>query len=151
MADMKLAHTIKLRVFINEDEDYEKIREKLVSLFPFDLEQNKINIQKTIALGAKENKIIILKIKITKDSLINQFIKSLDKKLGDQKEILIKQLSSRTDEQGRFFIRLDKKQLLKNRFKITDSGSCFHIEMHVAAFPMNKENAMQAAKSILKA
>ena len=38
---MKLVHNIVISVFVKPEEDYEKIKEKLLSLMPFDIEIEK--------------------------------------------------------------------------------------------------------------
>lgn len=149
---MKLAHSIRVSVFVKQGEDIELIRTKLLSLIPFDAGKEKIGIKETKASGFNQKDIKIFEIVLSKDRHINEFLKDLSDKLSaGQKEILLRQISSRLDSQLRFFIRLDKDQLLKNNdVLITDSGNCFHITISIAAFPARVENAVKSIREIFK-
>ncbi len=148
---MKLAHQIKLSVFAKPEDDMGLIKKGALSLIPFDIEKEKIELKETKADGFNKKEVRILEIELKKDRHINEFLKSLTNKLNpEQKGILIKQLNSRLDGQLRFFIRLDKDRLLKDELHITDSGNCFHITLSIAAFPARIENAIKILKEIFK-
>ena len=147
--NMKLAHYIKLSVFIHEDEEREPIYKKLLSLVPFDLKEQKITLKEDTAMGFNEKKIKIYEISLEKDRHIKAFLEKLKESLNqDQKDMLIAQAESRLDEDNHFFIRLGKEKLLNNEFQITDSGNCFHIRISIAAFPATREKALEAVKAI---
>jgi len=67
---MKYAHSVKLSVFSYEDEDSDGILEAFLRLFPFNLEENKVTLNKTAAAGFNESKIQIFEVILTKTSLI---------------------------------------------------------------------------------
>ena len=137
---MKLANSILFSVFINEGEDQQAIAEKLKSLVPLDLENEKIQINTQTAIGFNEKKIKILELQILKDRHINPTLELLNEKLGSaQKELLLRQKDSRLDANLNFFIRLDKPKLLNGEYWITDNGNCFHIKINIAAFPRNRD------------
>lgn len=135
----KLAHNIKLSVFVREDEeDSAPVEEALISLVPFeDLEKEKLKVDRTITTGAKDNRIFIISIYLEKNRHINKFLDFFKEKISDyQKKLIIEQAPTRLDEQMNFFIRLDKQKLMKNKeWVLTDSGKCFHIKISVAAYP----------------
>ncbi len=136
---MRNFHNIQVSVFIHDNEDEEKILKKLKELFPFKIEKYLIREEAT---GIKKDKIIIYKVKIDKQSLTNKFMKHLVEQFNDkEKERLYFQLTSRLDDELNFFIRLDKKELLNDKFVLTDSGNCYHIKALVAAYPKRKEEA----------
>lgn len=148
---MKIAHNIRLSVFAKEDEDAGAIKQKLISLVPFDLEQEKLELKSQTAQGFQEKKIRIYELTLTKERHTNKFLQSLKECLdNDQKELLIGQRSSRLDQELNFFIRLDKTNLLQDdKLIVTDSGSCFHIRISIAAYPANRDTAMQVVKKWL--
>ena len=146
---MKIAHNIKISVF-RKDEDREPVIAGLKSLFPFDLETEKVTINSTEAEGLNENKIEILEVVLKKERLVNLFMKKLLEKLGEQKKILVSQIDSRLDFEQRFFLRLDKEKAIKNEFVLTDSGNCYHIAISVAAFPKTKESARKVIAEFLQ-
>lgn len=146
---MKLAHQIKLSVFIHEEEDREKIFQKLISLVPFNLKEEKIKLNEDTAIGFNNKKIKTYEIVLEKDRHINGFLEKLKESLNqEQKELLLKQAESRLDDELHFFIRLDKEKLLNDEFWITDSGNCFHVRISIAAFPAKREKALEVLNEL---
>ncbi len=146
---MKLAHYIKISVFIHEEEDRETIFNKLISLVPFDLKKEKIKLNEDTAIGFNNKKIKTYEIVLEKDRHIKAFLEKLKESLSqEQKELLIAQAESRLDNELHFFIRLDKEKLLNNEFWITDSGNCFHVRISIAAFPAKREQALEVVNQI---
>ena len=147
---MKLAHNIKINVFVKPEEDEEKLKNALLSIIPFDIKKEKVKLTRSIADGFDNRKIVILEIVIVKERLTNQFLNALIEKLSDkEKDLLVKQ-ENRLDEECCFFIRLDKQKLLEDKIRITDAGECFHIAISVAAYPKKKENAREIVKNLFR-
>lgn len=142
---MKIAHSIKITVFVKEEENEEKIRKTLLSLLPFDLEKEKIELKQSIATSFNEKKIRIFEILLIKDKHVNIFLENLINKLSKEtKELILKQAESRIDDKCNFFLRFSKDKLIKeNELWITDQGNCFHIKINLAVFPKKKENALE--------
>ncbi len=149
---MKAVHKAVLTVFAKQDEESSKIRQALASLVPFNLEKEKIKTQQQTAKGFEEKKIQIFTIELAQTRHANEFVKSLLKALKqEQKELLLRQAESRLDDDLNFFIRLDKQKYIeKKEFYITDSGDCFHIRLSIAAFPSNREKALETIEKLLK-
>jgi len=149
---MKLAHFIEIRVFSYEGEDENKIIEKLKSFIPFDLENEKVELNKKTAIGFNDKKIMIFWIRLEKEKHTTKFIENLSSKLSDeQKELLIRQSESRLDNDFNFFIRFDKKKILEeDKLWITDSGNCYHLKINLACFPRKKEKALELIRNIFK-
>jgi len=149
---MKYAHHIELSVFAHEGEDKEKIKQTLKSLVHIDFEEEKLKVDEKTATSFQEKKIKIYKILLEKEKHTKVFLEALLSKLTkEQKEMLLIQKESRLDEDLCFFIRLEKDQLMQGKTEITDSGNCFHIKIHIAAFPAKRENAMQVIDKLLNA
>ncbi len=149
---MKVAHQIKIKVFSYEknNEDDKLILDKLLKLFPFDLNEEKIGLKKINAAGFEEKKIKIFEVTLSKEKHTTRFLEALVKNMDDeQKKLILSQLESRLDSNLDFFLRFNKDEYLRNnRLKLTDSGNCFHIEISVAAFPKKKEVGMGIVKGI---
>lgn len=145
-------HSSCLRVFVKEEENLEKIRRKFLAFFPFDLEQEKIELKERTARGFKEKKIKITDVCLSKKRHTNKFLEHLLSRLTDeQKELLKRQKESRLDEGLCFFIRFDKDKLLgEDEYFITDSGNCFHLRLSIAAFPAKREIALSLIDEIFK-
>ena len=149
---MKYAHSIKLSVFSYEPENIEPVLEAFLKLFPFNLEENKVVLNKTNAHGFNEKKIIILEVTLNKTNLVNQFLDYLLGNLDEnQKDTLIEQAESRLDQNLYFFIRFDMDSWInEKKLLLTDSGKCLHIRMSIAAFPKKREIALNIVKELFQ-
>ena len=147
---MKIAHSIRLNVFSCENENGEIILESFLKFFPFNLEENKVKLNKTHAKGFNESAIIIFETVLTKNNLINQFLDFVLNNLSQkQKIIILNQMESRLDDNLDFFIRFDKDEWIKNnKLELTDSGKCFHLKISVAAFPRRREVGLKIIRKI---
>jgi RNA binding exosome subunit len=146
---MKYFHSIKLTVFSKPEDDEEKIKTAFLGLIPFDFEKEKVECKLQTASGFTERKIKIFEIKLLKQRHTDAFFDFLMSKLNDeQKKLLLRQKESRLDDNLNFFIRLDKEKLFENEYFITDSGSCFHIMISIAAFPAKKECGLRIIDEI---
>ena len=67
---MKYAHLIKLTAFSYEHEDSESILSAFLRLLPFSLEDNKVSLKKTGAMGFNNKKIEIFEVILIKNNLI---------------------------------------------------------------------------------
>lgn len=145
---MKLAHNVRMTVFIKPEENEQLLKEKLISLVPFSLEEEKLILKRTTAQGFGQKQIIIYELMLEKEKHTNAFLKFLTSKLDEpQKKMLVRQ-DNRMDDKFDFFIRLDKESLLNNQINITDCGECFHIRIAIAAFPRKREVALEVVKRI---
>jgi len=147
---MRLANNILLTVFCKEDEDSQQILNVMKGLFPFDLDSENIEVKRETAFGFNEKKITIFKIFLEKEKHINEFINHLNQALSEeQKQLLLRQLSSRLDDELYFYIRFDKEKLvMEKRLWITDSGNCFHMRMSITTFPKKREIAEKILQEI---
>lgn len=144
-------HKACIRVFAKEGEDYEKIRQKLLSFFPFDPEAEKVQVEQHTSEGFRDREIRTYEICISKKRHLRLFFEHLMEKIGAQKEILIRQKESRLDDEQKFYIRFDKAKLMQdNKYIITDSGICFHLTLSIAVFPTKRETALALIDKIFK-
>lgn len=150
---MKYACLVKLTVFSHEDEDKNLILDSFLRFFPFGLDENKVELKKTNAVGFNDKIIEIYEVHLTKVNLISQFLKSLLSNLNeDQKNTLLHQAESRLDDNLDFFIRFDKDSWInEKKLQLTDSGKCFHLKIGIAAFPKKREIALDIIKELFSA
>jgi len=147
---MKQIHSITVSVFIHEDEDSE-LKKQFIQLFPFEKEElEKIKEEKKAA-GFEDKSIITTTITIKKQQHIKAFLSGFFSKLkNDDIDKLKKEMESRVDEHGNFYIRIAKESLDQECFKLIDKGKCVHIRIKVAAFPATEENYMKIMNEILE-
>ena len=147
---MKTIHTITIRVFVKENENEEEITKTLEFMFPYDLEEEKVKLERKQATGFEERKIIIKTILLEKQKHITEFVRNLFERLKEnQLAFLRKQIESRLDEELRFYIRLDKTALQKGIYQLVDHGNCYHITLVIAAYPKNRDKAKEIVEELL--
>ena len=149
---MRLIHRATMTAFSKPEEDIQAIREGISALVPFNMEEAKIQLQVQNAEGFDHRNIKILTIILAKEAHTNDFLDFLLEKLTDeQKKLLVSQAESRLDDNLDFFIRIDKDQWMKEReVWLTDSGSCFHIKLSLAAYPKNRQSALNVVEKIFQ-
>jgi len=154
---MRYVHNIRINVFLKPEEylGREKIIEQAKDVFhklpPLDFEKEKLSILEENVESFESRKIKIFSLMVEKEAHTNTFLKNLKELLGkEQCQTLLDQRWSRLDDELFFYIRLDKEALLKDVLELTDSGECFHIKMHIAAFPKNKERALKVVEEIFQ-
>lgn len=147
---MKYAHLVKLSVFSYEHENAGYILDAFLRFFPFNLDENKVVLKKTSAAGFNEKKIGIFEVTLTKDNLINQFLRNLLSNLDEeQKNQILRQFESRLDKNLDFFLRFDKDAWLnEKKLILTDSGKCFHLKISIASFPSKREIALKVVEDL---
>lgn len=149
---MRWIHRATITVFSKPEENEKPIKEGLISLVPFSLEEAKIKIEEQKTEGFNERTIRIYKITITKESHTNDFLQFLlDKLTEEQKQTLINQIESRIDTEYDYFIRIDKdKWMNEKEIELTDTGNCYHIKLSIAVYPKNKEKAIQLIEKLFR-
>ena len=149
---MKIAHSIKITVFVKEGEDDEKVKKKLLELIPFDLEKEKLELKESIAIGFNEKEIKVFEVILEKDKHIEAFLDNLKKEMMDEvRERILNYAESRLDDSCNFFLRFSKDKLIQeNDLWLTDQGNCFHIKINVAAFPKKREIALEIIRNVFK-
>jgi RNA binding exosome subunit len=146
---MKHFHHISMRVFCKEEKDEIKIIQAARSLYPYNLEEQKLKLDCTIAEGFDHKKIKIYTLALDKDRHINAFFDSFRSKLTkEQKYLLVSEIESRLDSSLAFYIRLNKERLIEGDYEITDTGNCFHLTFLVAAYPHKREIAVNMLKNL---
>ncbi|MEE9525315.1 MAG: RNA-binding domain-containing protein [Candidatus Woesearchaeota archaeon] len=149
---MKIANSIRIKVYIKEEEDFDKIKKSLLELIPFDLEKEKVELKEELVQGFDEKEIKILRFVLDKNRHIEAFLNNLNEKLFEEtKERILSYAESRLDDDCNFFLRFSKEKWVEEKLLwLTDQGNCFHIKMNVAAFPKKKEIAMKIIRNIFK-
>ncbi len=149
---MDVAHSVTVRVFCGQEENESEVVNGLKSLLPFDLEKEKIAIKRQNALGFGDRKISIFEVTLTKNRHVKAFLGTLLPKISaTDKQMLLRQLDSRIDDDANFFVRFEKETLAKrNELLLTDSGNCYHVRIKMAAYPSNKEKAMKLVKELIE-
>ncbi len=149
---MRQIHHIWLTVYCKPEDKQEEIQDNLKKFIPFNMEEEKLKIERHSATSFEERKIIIFQIHLEKTRHIRKFIENLKQTLNEEQiQLLLNQKESRLDQENHFFVRFDKDKLIQeNKFFMTDKGNCFHIKISIAAFPTTRENALKVVEEIFQ-
>lgn len=149
---VNIAHSATIRVFCSQEENADNITSGIKYLLPFDLEKEKIAVQRQNALGFNDRKIVIFKAVLTKSRHVKAFLDNLLQKLSEQdKQMLLRQLDSRVDDDSNFYLRFEKERLSEHQdLLLTDGGNCYHIKLKIAAYPSSKRAAIAVMKEVLE-
>jgi RNA binding exosome subunit len=149
---IKNIHNINVNVFEKDIKKINDITNIFHNLLPIDFKKEKMNISNEKLEGFEYKTIYSLTL-TTKTNKHNQLlIETIFSNLS-KKDLKIIQLQKETrlNDEGYFYIRLDKSELLNNnKYLLTDSGNCFHIKIKLAAYPANKENFYKTLEEIFK-
>ena len=147
---MKWVHKAILTAFTKPEDTIEELKEGIIALVPFNLEEAKIQLQVQNTEGFDNRSINVFTIILIKESHTNDFLQFLLDELSEkQKTLLISQAESRLDAEYDYFIRIDKERWIKEReIRLTDSGDCFHIKLALAVFPKKKEKAIELIEKL---
>ncbi|RBQ22921.1 RNA-binding protein [Candidatus Methanobinarius endosymbioticus] len=138
-----MIHNIRYRIFVYEDENEEELIEGLKNILPT------AKIEREVAEGMLEDKIVILSGKIDKKKEIKEFLKTLLAMDKDFLEKLSKDLNRKTDENGNLFLRFSKDSACNEKWEICDTGDSIHLKVKIAAYPAKKEVAIKLLNEVL--
>jgi len=139
-----MIHNIRYRLFVYEDENEEKLIEALKLLLPT------AKIERELAEGIMEDKIIILSGIIDKKKETKEFLNNLllmDKSSLDK---LAEDLPRKIDKNGNLFLRFSKDSACDEKWEICDSGDSIHLKIKIMAYPAKKEVAINLLNEVLK-
>jgi RNA binding exosome subunit len=131
-----MIHNIRYRLFVYENEDEEELIGGLKNILPT------AKVERELAEGIMEDKIIILFGLIDKKKETKEFLKNLLAMDKVQLAKLTNDLEKKTDKNGNLFLRFSKTSACKEKWEICDSGDSIHLKIKIAAYPAKKEVAI---------
>lgn len=139
---MNIAHNVRIEVFAREEEKVD-VRDSLFEILPESakkaMDEGKLSFQEEVmkAKRREEADITIYRVYLERKRHVKEFIDKLFSEIKDEE--IKNKLCKRIDEDCKCYVRLDKKSLLENEYKLTFAGDCFHIKIALAAYPAKKE------------
>lgn len=146
---MKLIHNITITAFVKADEDSKPTGERILEFLPEDLEKEKIRVEETFLKAEYGDDITKFSVKIEKERHTKLVINKLKEMLNESQIKRLKDEENRIDEQGMFYLRLDRQKLEEEeKAELTDKGDCFHFKIMLACFPKTRKKAIEVAKKL---
>jgi len=135
----QLVHNITISVFEKKIERLKDIETIYKKLLPIDFNKEKISIKHEKIEGLQNQVINVLSLITLKQRHNWLVLENLFKNLNsDDKKTIQQQFESRLDDEGHFYIRIDKTELYEGQYVLTNSGNCFHFKIKIAAFPAKR-------------
>jgi len=146
----KLVHNITVTVFEKQKDQITRHKKIFQHLLPIDFEKEKVHFSIEKVEGFNQKTIYILRLHSEKNQHNKKLLTTLFTNLEDKDRKKIgNQYLTRLNKEGYFFIRISKNELLNNKFKLTESGDCYHLKIKIAGFPAKWDKFIIAAKSLL--
>jgi RNA binding exosome subunit len=146
----KEVHNITVTVFEKNEEKIERHKEIFHFLLPVDFEKQKVDVSVESIEGLNHELIYIIRLKTMKNSHNGLLLDMIFSQLSElDRKQLSDQYLSRLNQEGFFFIRLDKEDLLQKKFVLTDSGDCYHFKIKIASFPAKWDAFVKSTESLL--
>lgn len=138
----KLAHYLEIRAFQYPSEDPEKVKKTLNAVI--DLESEQEELKEESLESHKGAEIKKYEYKTENRSEVREIINRIFNKLNSSDDP-VKHLN----EDGEFYIRLDKQELYKGNFKLTDSGDVVHVKVKIASYPFRMKTIRENLKKLI--
>ncbi|MEF8879881.1 MAG: RNA-binding domain-containing protein [Candidatus Thermoplasmatota archaeon] len=146
----QLVHNVSIRVFEKDYNNLENIQNIFNRLLPVDFKKEKVDIDHEEAEGFEEKTIHILSMETEKRRHNRLLLRNLFQQMHDKdKSRVFDQRRTRVDDEGNFYIRLDKQSLLDQKYVLTEGGDCFHFRIKIAAYPKNEDTIMDSIETLL--
>lgn len=146
----KLVHNITVTVFEKNKDKIEEHKKIFQYLLPIDFKKEKIDVSVETAEGFNQKTIYILQLNTEKSRHNKKVLNTLFSKMDvEDKKRIGEQYLTRINQEGYFFIRLKKPEMLEKKLILTESGDCYHFKIKLAGFPAKWEKFVIAAKSLL--
>jgi len=115
------ALSIEISTIVHATESVEKVIKAIENVFPKNFEEKR-SYKKQRLTGHYGNPIIMVKTKIRKKASVEAFIKNLFEKISENdRKKLLSEFEKHTDNEGNFYIRIDKQEAFLGRFVLKQS------------------------------
>ncbi|MEM1851596.1 MAG: RNA-binding domain-containing protein [Acidilobaceae archaeon] len=121
-----------LRTHVHATEDREKVLEALKNVLPPSL-RNSTEVKSEVYEGHYGNRIEVLSIEIRDPQLSTEVLLYILTSLKEHdRRLLLATLDERVDENGSFFIRIDKQSSYKGSLELSEGDDVIKVSFHIA-------------------
>jgi RNA binding exosome subunit len=138
-------HWLKLRALCHPTEDVARVRKALefVAGAAVDVDDTAVETHHGLALH-------VLEASLEKSRALRNVLDRIFEVEGAL-EVLRASVDSRTDDDGVFFLRVEKQDAFLGKLTLTSGEDCIQIRLKVEAYPANREAALGVLREILAA
>lgn len=140
----KLAHYLELRVLKYPTEDSEKVETALANIIDEEREELEEEIEKKKVESQYGSEIIRYDYKTKRWSEVKELVKRIFSEITTPTNI-----ERYLNDEGDFFVRLDKQKAYKGEIKTSESGDVIHLKVKIASYPFDMENVKKNLKELI--
>lgn len=140
----KLAHYLEIRTFQYPTEDSKKVKKALSQILGLGKKELEEELSKDKMETQFDQEIIKYSMKIDRWRKIKEIIQKIFKN-NSTPENLFKHLN----DEGDFYIRLDKQSAYRGNIKPVENGDVIHIKTKIASYPFNMDQVKQNLKKLI--
>ena len=141
-------HWLKLRAVAHPTEDLPKVRQALAyvsGLAPDALAAGLADLPMETHHGLTSH---VLELTVSKSRALRDILERLFAVPG-LVESVRKTIEARTDEDGVFFVRVDKQAAFQERLELTTGEDCVQLRLKMEAYPSGREASLAALDRLL--
>lgn len=139
-----LFHRLALEAFCHATEDIEKVKEAMLNLVPFKVEDKDFQIEQFS--GSFGNEIICIRLEFVKQAKIRALVEYI-KKTMPKEELREFNVDKHVNESGEFWMRYDKQEAYDGRI-VLGSRDTIQLKGKVAAFPASRKKAVELMQDL---
>ncbi|MHA1408965.1 MAG: RNA-binding domain-containing protein [Candidatus Odinarchaeia archaeon] len=143
---------IEFEVFSHATEDKQKVISAVKNLIPPDFHSG-LEICENMLIGHYHNPIIKINILLSNDHAVLETLYYIFSSMSkNEKDNILKRLSSFIDDSGTLYIRLNKQDAYNHKISLkTEPGSIIRISVHILKKgPLTREEILEKYKEILR-
>ncbi len=142
----KLAHYLELRTLQYPAEDTSKVKKAINNLLELDEETLEERLE-TEELESQEGATIKKhEYRTERWSEVKELMKKIFREIEKPEELY----NHLDEEEGEFYIRLDKQKLHQGNLKLSKKGDVIHIKIKIASYPFRKEKIKKNLEKLIK-
>lgn len=141
--------SVEIRVISHATEDVNKVLESVRNVLTDEV-YKEVNFSEEKLEGHHGNPIILIKTKVYSKSYARKIICNIFSKLEDfDRNFLLKKVEESIDEDGNFYLRLDKQAAYHGMLRISSSDP-IHLKIKLAIPRKQKEKIVEFFREIIK-
>ncbi|RLI32039.1 hypothetical protein DRO51_02685 [Candidatus Bathyarchaeota archaeon] len=141
--------SVEIRVISHATENIEKVLESLKNVLTEEVYKD-VNFSEEKLEGHHGNPIILIKTKIYSKSYARKIIRNIFSRLEDfDRNLLLKRVEDNVDEDGNFYLRLDKQAAYSGMFRISNSDP-IHLKIKLAVPRKQREKITEFFREMIK-
>ncbi len=141
----KLAHYLQLRTLKYPTEDPDKVEKAIENALDLDTEELQEKLERQKVESQHGGEITRYSYRTKRWSQVKTLIRKIFNQLKAPED-----LEKYLNDEGDFFLRLNKQEAYRGNLETTKSGDAIHIKVKIASYPFDQEQIKQNLKELIQ-